>query len=195
MIPCLLLLLALASAQGPDPAAVARAEADRLTFQVHQYADRQVWTAVERTYTSALETGVPLAAEVHQLGAHAARDRGDMNAVHTRLLAALAVESTNEVIEELWNLTQTYGTVDLRGVELVAVRRPFDPVQARALDHAVQQLASAGHYAGLLPRGNYTLDGVEFHLLLGRPSVELTTTTKKPATSSRERRPRAAEAR
>ena len=174
-----LLLLMPASAQAPSAEAIAHAEANRLTFQLHQYADRQAWTAVERTYQSALATGVPLSVEVHQLGAHAARDRGDMNAVNTRLLAALAVESRNEVIEELWSITQTYGVVHLTGVTLRAAQRALDPVQARALDIAVQELATRGHYAGLLPRGNYTLDGVEFHLLLGRPTVELDTVGKK----------------
>ena len=183
----MILLLLMAWAQSPEANRVAVAEVERLGHQMEQYAKRQAWTAVERSYQNALGAGPSLTAEMHQLGAHAARDRGDITAVEQRLQAALAIGSEGQVIEELWAITQTYGRVSLVGVELIATKTPFDPVQVRCLRLAQEKLRNEGAYQGLLPRGVYVIDGVTFHLLLGRPAVDLTTPLGKRNLQRREK--------
>lgn len=167
-------VLALAAPK-PDEAAVLAAEVDRLSFQLEQYAKRQAWVAVEKTYLREVALGQPLPAKDHALGAQAARQRGDINLVFERLKAALAVEENPELFEMFWGILQTYGRVQLRGRVLAASERPFDPVLARALELAAIELRDHGRYDGLLPHGTYALDDVPFQVALGRPPVELVT--------------------
>jgi hypothetical protein len=157
--------------EAPPSAAALQAEYHRLSEELHSYAHKQAWPAVEQAYQRCLATGATLKRSDHFHAAHAARSRGDMMAVRERLLAALGDRDDREIIDWLWAIDLTYSVVTVNAfveAELVAASRPFDPIQSRAIDFAAERLASTGVFTGLLPRGVYTAGGTTFELRAGR---------------------------
>lgn len=145
--------------EAPMTEAALKAEYVRKAEELHRYAQRQLWPAVERTYVDCLGLNVLLMKQDHIIGAEAARTRGEMHTVRERLLAALAIDADDrDVIFTLFDLDSKYGKVEITayvGAKLVPQKRPFDAVQSRAIDHAANALASTGAFKGLLPRGDY----------------------------------------
>jgi len=172
-----------ASAQQlPDPDAPTQAqllaEYQRLTQELHRYAERQTWNAVERTYLGCVATGAPMSFSDHYLAAYASQARGDMLATHQRLAAALplATDREKDVVDWLWSIDSNYSKVEVIAydqAELVPERRPFDPVQRRSIDFAIHTLAETGNFIGLLPRGIYAVDDTLIDIRMGKGAAEV----------------------
>lgn len=181
MAPLLRLIpLALALAASPAYAASPAAEAEhtRLADDMKRLSGRNAWKGVDDAYrrmeTLATEEGVALSYRDHFLGASAARELGDINAVYTRLQRALAVEKTEEVTSWLADLNQNFGQVALRidakypGDRSLAISEmPFDPAQRRVIEAAQLALQNSRVYEGILPLGQYTFGDKSFAVQAG----------------------------
>jgi hypothetical protein len=174
------------------------AEYRRLRDDLRKYARKQIWPAVERSYTRCMElypdpeTGrdeawappTPMEQMDHMQGAHAASSRGDLYEVRKRVVRAVRKEQTAEALDWLWAIDTTYSEVVIQatpGTKLVAVRRPFDPVIARSIDFAASTLDETGSFHGLLPRLPYTVGAEALQVSGGMGVVSLDLTNgKKP---------------
>lgn len=149
------------------------AELERLTEDLQRFSDRQIWDGVERRYEQILALeGVKIPREVHLQAAHAARSRGDMLATLERLERAEAIESDEEVLGWITEITEIYGRVELmtvpaRSVEMTAEVMPFAPDQRKVVEIAITELSDEGVFIGMLPAGKYRLAGKEFEVIPG----------------------------
>lgn len=157
-------LLALAVLLSATPAfaldAATEAEYHRLAAKLENLAERNAWTGAERTYQSMSELGMELTFKDHFQGAQAARAVGDVTSARKRLDICSKMQENEEVLDWLWQIDQTYGTVhlfaDVGAVELKANVTPFDPNQLSAIQFAQNSVATTGTFEGLLPKGDYT---------------------------------------
>ena len=150
---------------------------------------RNAWKGVDDAYRRmealVADQGVVLTYRDHYMGAVAARELGDLNAVYTRLQRAEAVEATEEVKGWMADLNQNYGQVKLRidnkypGDRTLAIgEMPFDPAQRRVIEAAQIALNDTRTYEGILPLGKYTFGDQTFDLAAGAPLVEATLAAK-----------------
>jgi hypothetical protein len=182
----LTLLAAPASAQAVRQAdledlseAAREAEYHRLSGELHRYAERQTWTAVEQAYLGCVATGAQMKFSDHFHAAHAAQSRGDMKAARVRLKKALDLDPDppRDLIDWLFAIDTTYSVARVQayeGASIVPKKRPFDPVQSRAIDWANEQLQATGTFDGLLPRGVYTVDDTVVDLRPGQHGADVT---------------------
>jgi len=145
----------------------------RLTQELESLAERNAWAGAARIYPKLVATGVPPSYQDLLYGAHAARAVGDIGSVRERLLAAKEIKEEKEVIESLWALDEAFGSVDLTcdpdmGWALSSAAKPFEPDQVRAIEFAIDQVATTCAFAGYLPAGSYTFCGRDFDV---RPGV------------------------
>jgi len=163
------------SAAATDPRV--SSEYRRLTEQIVNYADRNAWPAVARTFAEleALE-GAPLTAPDLYLGAQAARALGDALTCRRRLLLAfekLDKAATFDAKAARWlgELQSEYGHVQIRtkGAEpqLMAVNPPFQPDRQAAIQFAAARLKADRTFDGLLPAGDYTIGDRSFTVEAG----------------------------
>ena len=149
------------------------AEYGRLVQQMQARAARNAWDGVERSYQALKETGIPLTADEHHIGAQAASHRGDLATTRERLEAALGVLAEPEYREWIARIEEGYGPVSMRGdpgrVSLEREETPFDRTQARAIAFAKEQVEETGTFEGLLPAGEYTFGSVSVRV---RPGVQ-----------------------
>lgn len=175
-----LILLALALSSAPALAASSAAEAERtrLADEMKRLSSRNAWKGVDDAYrrleTLAAEEGVALTYRDHFLGASAARELGDTNAVYVRLQRALALEKTEEVTSWLADLNQNFGQIVLRidskypgDRSLTISEMPFDPAQRRVIEAAQLALQESRTYTGILPVGSYTFGDKTFDIAAG----------------------------
>jgi hypothetical protein len=146
---------------------VGEAEHVRLSGDIEQLANRQLWAGVEKKFAELEKLGVEMSYEDLLHGAYAARALGNAQEVYDRLKVAARVKGTKEVVDWLFTIDANYGQVGLiatppRGVTLVPGELPFDPDQRICVEAAVEQVKSKGTFSGLLPRGTYTYAGQEF---------------------------------
>lgn len=145
----------------------AEAEHTRISGDMEQLAERQVWSGVEKKFLELEKVEIePTYADLMH-GAYAARALGDMSTAYARLKRAAKVDSTKEVIDWLYAIDMNYGSVELtatppRNIELTVASMPFDPDQRVAVEKAVEVVGAKGGYTGLLPRGEYTFAGQSF---------------------------------
>jgi hypothetical protein len=143
------------------------AEHLRLSGDLEQLAERQVWSGVEKKFQELEKLGVDLTYADLMHGAYAARALGEMSSAYTRLKRAAKLDSTKEVIDWLYAIDMNYGSVELiatppRNIALEVESMPFDPDQRIAVEKAVELVGDKGGYTGLLPRGNYVFAGQPF---------------------------------
>ncbi|MEZ4316812.1 MAG: hypothetical protein R3F61_04900 [Myxococcota bacterium] len=200
LLVSLVLLCSSASAQAVRTAdmegmseAARLAEYNRLSGELHRYAERQTWVAVEQAYLGCIATGADMKLSDHFHAAHAAQVRGDMKATRERLGKALEVSGGNDrdLIEWLFAIDTTYSAVTITaypGAVLSAERRPFDPVQSRAIDFAVQTLQQTGAFDGILPRGAYYVDGELIDIRMGKGAAIVT--LEEPKARGKKRGPK-----
>ena len=143
-------------------------EYQRLIEQITNYAERNAWPAVARTFRDleALDDD-PLTPADLFLGAQAARALGDAHTCQQRLLRAFEknLSSSKEfdprASQWLGELQQFYGRVDIRhrgnDARLRAVDPPFQSDRKSAIDFAAEELAKSRRFDGLLPAGSYVL--------------------------------------
>jgi hypothetical protein len=163
-------LLALAS----PASAVDRSEAEhlRLSGELEQLSQRQLWAGVNRKFADLEKLGVELTYDDLLHGAHAARALGDMSAAYARLKRASRLDSTKEVVDWLYAIDMNYGSVELlrnpkKGDVLAAAELPFDPDHRAAVELAIATVADSGSFSGMLPRGAYTFAGQPFSVQPG----------------------------
>lgn len=157
-----------------DPA-VLEAEHQRLSEEMAQLANRQLWTGIEGKYRECENLGVTLTLSDYVNGALAARGLGDALSAHQRLRAANQIRTDKEVIEWLWNIDISYGHVVLevaqqRSAELQPDAMPFAPDQRSAVEYAMEKVRKDGYFKGLLPAGGYNLAGDHFVV---QPGIDL----------------------
>lgn len=169
MVLALAVLLALPAHAGSDKASPDRGEAEhtRLSGEIEQLAERQVWSGVEKKFLELEKLGVELTYDDMMHGAYAARALGDMSSAYARLKKAARIDSTKEVIDWLYAIDMNYSSVDLvavppRNVDLAVEEMPFDPDQRIAVEKAQGTVEDKGTYTGLLPKGNYVFAGQPF---------------------------------
>lgn len=172
MLHTILLLAGLTAPPALAADEVAAAEHDRIAGEMERLAERKIWAGVERKYGELEELDAPMTLDDLLIGAHAARELGDVAAAYKRLKAAAKIKGTKEIVDWLWDIDNNYGHVDLvavpaRSAELTAVQMPFDPNQRRAVDAAIKRSKQDGAFRGLLPAGAYSFAGQKFEVVPG----------------------------
>ncbi|MCB9679365.1 MAG: hypothetical protein H6737_29945 [Alphaproteobacteria bacterium] len=166
---------ALAAEPPPPTESELKAEAYRLSGEMHRAAQKNAWERVERYYNDALATGMPLGADAHMTAAEAAKTRGDLGRMYARLVSALRADPANsDASQRLAGLDAIYGRVQLKAVKgatLEDYEHPFDPNQIRAVDYAIATMRDTGEFVGLLPPGPYSIDGDPFEVVAGQVLV------------------------
>lgn len=161
---CLLALCLGAPAWADD-----RAEAEhlRLSGELEQLSQRQLWAGVDKKFIELEKLGVELTYEDLLHGAHASRALGNMADAYARLKRAAKLDTTKEVLDWLYSIDMHYGMVELvrtpkKGDVLAVSELPFDPDQRAAVERATTAVAENGLFSGLLPGGDYVFCGQAF---------------------------------
>ncbi len=160
-----LLLLSLRAAAGEADRSAA--EHLRLSGELDQLSERQLWSGVNRKFQDLEKLGVELTYQDLIHGAQAARALGDMSSAYSRLKRAAHIDGTKEVMDWMYAIDMNYGSVDLirnpkKGDVLSTEVMPFDPDQRAAVDLAITSVADNGAFSGMLPRGSYVFAGQAF---------------------------------
>lgn len=181
-----------------DNADAVRAEVQRLTEEMNLLAAKNAWSGVDRAYRKIETLGeeafvfAPNPANLHFLGAQAARNLGDIRRykslaqrARTALMAAGSTADDPQlqaVDDELTAIDKTYGAVSIAprskrsgkgkegepfGPELVPSAMPFAGDQRASIEHAHAQILESGSFSGLLPAGAYTLGNQTFTVIAG----------------------------
>jgi hypothetical protein len=178
---CLALTGPSAHAQNPEArVSTESAEQVRLDEDMRRLASRGLWDGVERSYLELvyLSThGVVVTADQHDLGAEAARNRGDAQGAHERLLRAQEVSPTAARGIDVADLEGRFGEVHLlsrakRDKAVLSVTDlPFAPDERAAVLFAQNELAAKGQFKGYLPRLAYSFAGENFTVVPGQVPV------------------------
>ena len=120
----------------------ARGEMERLSGEIRTLGRRQIWAGVERKYNQLMQVSASAPSDVHLMAAYSARERGDLLAVHGRLLRASVGKPSEVVVDWLYDLDHNFGRVELRAdrkrtAELVAREIPLDPNRRKAVEAAI----------------------------------------------------------
>ncbi|TVQ89940.1 MAG: hypothetical protein EA397_13345 [Deltaproteobacteria bacterium] len=159
-------------------------EYQRLADQLTNYAERNAWPAVSRTFLEleALD-GDPLTPSDLFIGAQGARALGDMQTCQRRLLRAFeknisgAEDFDPRASQWLGEIQQHYGQVDIRhrgqDARLRSVDPPFQTDRRAAISFAADELEKSRRFEGLLPAGSYTLGNQTFEVEAGTESQRI----------------------
>lgn len=146
-----------------------RAEAEhlRLSGELEQLSQRQLWAGVDKKFIELEKLGVELTYEDLLHGAHASRALGNMADAYARLKRAAKLDTTKEVLDWLYSIDMHFGMVELvrtpkKGDVLTIGALPFDPDQRAAVERATSAVADNGLFSGLLPAGDYVFCGQAF---------------------------------
>jgi hypothetical protein len=135
------------------------AEYIRISQEMEKLATRNAWPGVARMYDELVATGVPPSFEDLVIGAHAARALGDVASERDRLLVANGMKEDREILDWLWEIDSSYGSVflgcDIGKDTFSADVMPFEPDQAQSVMFAQQQITEKGVFQGYLPQGSY----------------------------------------
>ena len=189
------LLLTLALAGRPvlaqEEGAEAAAEQVRLREELRRLGGRQAWAGVEtllQKMSALVAEGEPLQAGDLDIGADAARARGDLALARKRWEAAQALSPSEGRAGNLADLEARFGVVSLgisdrwdgeRALELSEL--PFAPDERAALTFAQEALDTRGVFLGLLPPGRYSFGGRRFRLRPGDEEVVIWLEDSAPA--------------
>jgi hypothetical protein len=178
MVRILVLALALLCAVPLAHAGAGDAEYYRLRIELDKLASRNAWKGVDRMYNKMLKLDAQLAATDHLLGAQAASNRGAtlLSLERLELAAVLSSDDPSEVVaqqaaaSQLDGLVTRYGKVelsvgDLRVPALVRFAMPFRPDEQLAIAQAQKTLGKERSFRGLLPMGEYMIDGERFEVI------------------------------
>jgi len=177
-------LFAVPSYAGED----VEAERYRLQAEMDRLARRNVWKGVERTYGELLALQVALTTGDHLLGAQASQSRGEMLQAMQRLQEAVKVGEAAHAAEDgaeseppsdsplaeakrtLEVFTSRYGMVDIavdKSRIAMLVRTdgmPFSAQERESIVYARDHVVKDKIFKGLLPIGNYMIDGEKFEV-------------------------------
>jgi hypothetical protein len=169
----------------PPPAAVAsdaaqRAEQTRLRETLVQLAQKSAWDGVEDAYARLLKLGAKGFAPAprdHVLGAQAALFTGRTADARARYVAARDAGAPEAPVA-LEALAKLFGearvTVPRRYAgagSLVPAAMPLPPEQRASVETAARRLAARESFEGLLPLGDYSVDGVPFRVAAGQTAT------------------------
>ena len=148
--------------KGQGPAVeVDQAESIRLSQELEKLSKRNAWAGVERTYVALVKTNGTLTRDDHIRGAHAAQALGKMAEARSRLQLANQFGEDAQIMDWLWDIDSNYGRVFLAGdfetIGLKCLQMPFNPIQVKAVQYAINQVAEKGVFEGLLPQGEYEI--------------------------------------
>ena len=200
---CLLFLGVLAAVPSVAYAGdVERAEHTRLSEEMRKFAQRNVWSGVETSYRKLVELearGETIEAKEHLLGAQSARALGDVTAARERYLRARAGGAAADADPALAEIDANFGAVSIqqeRGYAgaraLVASEPPFLPDQRACLEYVTKVVAAGQSYTGLLPLGDYAVDGKAFAAKVGETAAPVVLAPEKGAGGGGWSGPRAA---
>ena len=147
--------------QSPE---VLAAEHNRLSSEIRSLARRSAWKGVDRAYDGISLLHVSMSWEDHLYGAHASSELGDVAEAYERLYAAVQIRPEKVLVDWLWDLDHSYGRVSIESPKsgnLEAASIPFDPVQRKAVELAIESCGATGHFEGMLPAGSYRFEGKE----------------------------------
>ena len=173
-----LLLLALVS--GPAlalPASSIQAETQRMEAEITALAERNAWVGVDRNYNTMIKKNLQPSTGATKLAATAAMRVGNTWAAYQRFFRALQHDKEADVGLQLRTIRSQYGRVDIRRnstnpATLVVNVRSFDPNHNASLAFSKETLQATGGFNGMLPVGEYTVNGKPFTVIAGlRPTL------------------------
>jgi hypothetical protein len=149
------------------------AEGERIAEELLRYANDGRWGGVEDQYTRMIaEHPTMVTDEIHRLGAQSARLEGNLLLSAQRLQRVPSDSPDHAAARaDLEVLASTTGLVmlDAGRATLAPVTMPFNPELRRAVQRAIERVSEDGYHVGLLPVGDYTLDG---RVVTVRPGFE-----------------------
>ena len=156
----------------------ATAERVRLQEEMTNLASRNAWKGVERNYVKMSELEVPMSVADHVLGAQSAQNQGNILDAMLRLELAVALNPEDPVSQEqqsqaqaqLNGILKSYGRVEItvhqpRIAGLIRFKMPFPQQEVQTILLARQTVLDSRYYRGLLPIGEYMIDGEKFEVL------------------------------
>jgi hypothetical protein len=192
-LPASLLTLGLLVAV-PDVAfagEVERAEHTRLSEEMRKFAQRNVWSGVETSYRKLLDLearGESIDAKEHLLGAQSARALGDATSARARYVRAKEGGAGADADPAIAEIDANFGAVSIkieRGYTgpraLTIAEPPFLPDQRACLEYVTKVVAEGQSYTGLLPLGDYTVDGKTFSAKVGETAAPVVLAPEKGA--------------
>lgn len=185
-----LLLAALTASLLSSPAYAGKdvmAERVRLQEEMTNLASRNVWNGVERNYLKITELDVPMLVVDHVLGAQSAQSQGNILAAVMRLELAVALNPEDpdsqaqqiQAQDQLNGILKSYGRIEInvhppRIAGLIRFKMPFPQQEVQTILVARQTVLDSGNYRGLLPIGDYMIDGEKFKVVASDVWQEIT---------------------
>ncbi len=173
LVALCLAVLAPPSLAGTD----AHAERRRLREEMMDLAARNAWKGVDRQYQRLVSEELDPEPSDHLLGAQAASQLGRADVAVARLEAAVQDQADTDeqraALEQaraqLEDILQRYGKVSIavgprRVAGLVRFDLPFGTEERETIQAAREKLLAERVYRGLLPLGEYMIDGVKFEV-------------------------------
>lgn len=168
---------------GVAPVAIAQdhqtdAEMNRLSGEMDRLAGRNAWTGVDRIYLQLLDLTTGLDANIHMLGAEAARNMGKIYEMYRRHERVAELDPNPEVLEVIKAMEGAYGRIKIKGssrwkVALERPSMPFAPDERKGIEYAKMILAETGNFEGMLPAGAYKIGQREFSVEAGTQWQEI----------------------
>ena len=156
-----------------------QAEMARILEDMKQFREKANWTVVEKRYLQLEEfSKAEPTVEMHLLGAEAASNLGNVSAVKSRLVQALAIEETEKTRQWHDSIDANYAPVTIKVPkkietvpELTIAMMPFFPDQQLALAFAQQAIKDNRKFQGYVPFGEYTIAGSSFTVSQGATDI------------------------
>ena len=141
--------------------AIVDAEGERVLEELIRYSRDNLHKPADIQYAKLIRSHPTMITDdVHQLGANAARGLGDLVGAAQRLRRiAPGSELGQQAAAALQTLEATYGLVMVSAGSLEPVAMPFAPEARTIVTRASEQVGSTGLFVGLLPVGEYRVDG------------------------------------
>lgn len=157
------------------------AERNRLREEMVDLAQRNAWKGVDRMYVKIVEDELGAEPGDHLMGAQASTNLGEILVAIDRLEAAVKIELPAEGADEdqvkahgqakakLDDIFKRYGRVEIkvgntRLPGLVRFDLPFGTEERETIQVAREKILEERTYKGLLPVGDYMIDGEKFQV-------------------------------
>lgn len=156
------------------------AERNRLREEMVDLAQRNAWKGVDRMYARIVADELSPEAGDHLMGAQASTNLGEILVAIDRLEAAVAkevpedadadqLEAYKQARSRLDDLFKRYGRVQIkvgntRLPGLVRFELPFGTEERETIQVARDKILAEREYKGLLPVGDYMIDGEKFQV-------------------------------
>ncbi|MCA9569704.1 MAG: hypothetical protein KC656_17780 [Myxococcales bacterium] len=144
-------------------------EGERIGEELVRHAMDGRWKAVDDQYVRLIAAHPDeVTGEHHRLAAQAAQASGALMLAAQRLQRVTAADPEHPAAaRDLATLEQGTGLVMVAGRTLEAVQMPFAPELREAVTAAVAEVDAHGRFVGLLPIGDYRVDGATLQVVPG----------------------------